>query len=81
MKEKLEFDYPRTMDDAVRKAHICYQQMKKKSDGPKGDLGGKLRNFTPIRQPKVINGRSNQQRTFGKFARYPSKVLAYIENR
>jgi len=23
MKEKLEFDYPRTMDDVVRKAHIC----------------------------------------------------------
>lgn len=24
MKEKLEFDYPRTMDDVVRKACICY---------------------------------------------------------
>lgn len=36
MKEKLEFNYPKTMDDAVRKARICYQQMKKKIEGPKG---------------------------------------------
>jgi len=36
MKEKLEFDYPRTMDDAVQKARICYQQMKQKSEGYKG---------------------------------------------
>lgn len=28
MKEKLEFDYMRSMDDAVQKGHICYQEMK-----------------------------------------------------
>jgi len=33
MKEKLEFDYPKTMDDAVRKARIFYQQMKQKNEG------------------------------------------------
>lgn len=27
MKERLEFDYPKTMDDVVIKARICYQQM------------------------------------------------------
>lgn len=37
-KEKLEFNYPKTMDDVVRKAHIFYQRMKKKNEGPKGGL-------------------------------------------
>lgn len=32
MKEKLEFDNPKTMDEAVWKAQICYQQMKQKGE-------------------------------------------------
>ena len=28
MKDKFDFEHPRDMDDAVRKARICYQQMK-----------------------------------------------------
>lgn len=45
MKEKLEFDYPRTMDDAVWKSCICYQQMKQKNEGPKGGVNRKGRNL------------------------------------
>ena len=29
-KEKIEFDNPKTMDEAVRKARLCYQQFKGK---------------------------------------------------
>jgi len=32
MKEKLEYDNPKTMDEAVRKARIYYQQMKQKGE-------------------------------------------------
>eukprot|EP00253_Pinus_taeda_P012331 PITA_12331 len=32
MRERVEFDNPRTMDEAIRKARICYQQSKQKGD-------------------------------------------------
>eukprot|EP00253_Pinus_taeda_P033032 PITA_33032 len=32
MRERIEFDNPRTMDEAIRKARICYQQSKQKGD-------------------------------------------------
>ena len=31
-KEKIEFDNPKTMDEAVRKARLCYQQFKGKNE-------------------------------------------------
>jgi len=30
MRERIEFDNPKTMDEAIRKAQICYQQSKQK---------------------------------------------------
>jgi len=35
MKEKLEFDNPKTMDEPIRKAQICCHQMKLKEDSTK----------------------------------------------
>ena len=35
-KEKIEFDNPKTMDEAVRKARLCYQQFKGKGEHGKG---------------------------------------------
>jgi len=32
MKERLEFDNPKTMDELICKARICYQQNKQKED-------------------------------------------------
>eukprot|EP00253_Pinus_taeda_P035149 PITA_35149 len=32
MRERIEFDNPKTMDEAIRKAKICYQQSKQKGD-------------------------------------------------
>ena len=81
LKGKLEFDCPRMMDDAVRKARICYQQMKQKSEAPKGDLGRRMRNLPPNRQQKVVNGQNNQQRTFGKFTRNLPKFPTYPESK
>eukprot|EP00253_Pinus_taeda_P005458 PITA_05458 len=34
IRERIEFDNPRTMDEAIRKARICYQQNKQKGDIP-----------------------------------------------
>ena len=45
MNEKLEFDYPKTIDDEVWKARICYQEMKQKNEGPKGGLNRKGRSL------------------------------------
>jgi len=35
MKERLEFDIPKTMDELTKKVIICYQQMKQKGDNSK----------------------------------------------
>eukprot|EP00253_Pinus_taeda_P008592 PITA_08592 len=34
IRERIEFDNPRTMDEEIRKARICYQQNKQKGDIP-----------------------------------------------
>jgi len=34
IRERIEFDNPRTMDEAIRKARICYQQNKQKGEAP-----------------------------------------------
>ena len=36
MRERIEFVNPQTMDEAIRKARLCYQQNKLKSDVGKG---------------------------------------------
>jgi len=33
MRERIEFDNPKTMDEAIRKARLCYQQSKQKGEG------------------------------------------------
>ncbi|MCY6488344.1 hypothetical protein, partial [Actinobacillus pleuropneumoniae] len=32
MRERIEFDNPKTMDEAIRKVGICYQQSKQKGE-------------------------------------------------
>ena len=65
-KEKIEFDNPNTMDEAVRKARLCYQQFKGKAEQGKswlnkGEFKGKrpkpayLRNFGRDHQRKKFN--------------------------
>jgi len=34
MRERIEFDNPKTMDEVIRKARICYQQSKQKGEVP-----------------------------------------------
>lgn len=62
MRERIEFDNPKTMDEAIRKGRICYQQGKQKGEplgkkwldkrssklagGTKGNRGGGNRGFT-----------------------------------
>lgn len=35
MKERIKFDNPKSMDEAIRQAKICYQQMKQKGESKK----------------------------------------------
>ena len=32
-KERIEFDHPKSMDEAIRKARLCYQQFKNRKEG------------------------------------------------
>eukprot|EP00253_Pinus_taeda_P031475 PITA_31475 len=63
MRERIEFDNPKTMDEAIRKARLCYQQNKSKGENP-----GKR--WTDKRGSKIPTGskgaRSNFQKEFSK---------------
>eukprot|EP00253_Pinus_taeda_P002784 PITA_02784 len=54
MRERIEFDNPKTMDEVIRKARICYQQSKQK-----GEVPGKI--WTDKRNNKLArNNKGNQ---------------------
>jgi len=67
MKENLDFDYPKTKDDAVWKAYICYQQMKQKNEGSKGSLNKKGISLIPNKHSRFVGGRNVQQKSLSKF--------------
>jgi len=76
MKEKLEFHYPKTMDDDVRKDRIFYQQMKQKNEGSKGSLNRKGRSLIPNKHSRFVGGRNVQQKPLSRFlARNQPKVV------
>jgi len=81
MKEKLEFDYLKKMDDVVQKACICYHQVKHKNEGPKGGVNRKGRNLIPNRQAKFVNCRNVEQKCLSKFPVRIQTKVAYSENR
>jgi len=81
VKEKLELDYPRSMDDAMWKACIFYEQMKQKNQGPKGGVNRKGRNMIPNRQAKFANSINVQQKPLSKFPVRNQPKAAYYENR
>jgi len=47
MKERLEFDNPKTMDEVIHKARICYQQNRPKGDMNKKCNDKKINKFFP----------------------------------
>jgi len=77
MKEKLEFDYPKTMDDVVRKSCIYYQQMKQKNKGPKGGLNWKGRSLIPNKHSKFSNNKNIRQKPLNKITARNLPKTAY----
>lgn len=76
MKDRLEFDNLKTIDKVIRKACICYQQIKHKGDGGKkwtekkgsnfsqGIKGNKYTNAKgPYKNKKNGNSNKTQQRS------------------
>ena len=66
-KEKIEFDNPKKMDEAVRKARLCYQQLKGKTDQGKGWVS--KNEFKGRKQkPAYLKnfGRDHQRKRFSK---------------
>ena len=66
-KEKIEFDNPKTMDEAVRKSRLCYQQFKGKIE--QGKRWAQKNEFKG-RKPKPASlknfGRDHQRKKFNK---------------
>jgi len=80
MKEKVEFDYPKTKDDAVRKACICYQQMKQKNEGFRRRTIKKGRNLIPSKHPKFSNNKNLQKKSLHKFLASNQPKAIYSKN-
>eukprot|EP00253_Pinus_taeda_P022539 PITA_22539 len=76
MRERIEFDNPKTMDESIRKARLCYQQNKSK-----GENSGKR--WTDKRDSKMPMGskgaRSSFQKGFSKGAN--TKIPTKNQNR
>eukprot|EP00253_Pinus_taeda_P010525 PITA_10525 len=63
MRERIEFDNPKTMDKAIRKARICYQQNKQKGEAS-GRRWNEKRGHKPARNSK--GNRSGGSKGIGK---------------
>eukprot|EP00253_Pinus_taeda_P026214 PITA_26214 len=59
MRERIEFDNPKTMDEEIRKARLCYQQNKSKGENP-----GKR--WTDKRGSKIPMGSKGARSSFQK---------------
>eukprot|EP00253_Pinus_taeda_P001681 PITA_01681 len=65
MQERIEFDNPKTMDEAIRKARLCYQQNKSKGENP----GKRWTDKRGSKMPMASKGaRSSFQKGFSKGA-------------
>eukprot|EP00253_Pinus_taeda_P021056 PITA_21056 len=59
MRERIEFDNPKTMDEVIRKARICYQQSKQK-----GEILGKK--WADKKRNKISGGNKGNRGSVGK---------------
>ena len=67
MKERIEFVNPKTMDEAIRKARLCYQQAKSKVDQSKGwQTKKENRNGAGFKKGKTSNFRSSTRSLVNK---------------
>jgi len=58
MKEKLEFNNPKTMEEGIKKYQICYHQMKHKGESTKGWLKKGQIFFSSTKNKKVVGARN-----------------------
>eukprot|EP00253_Pinus_taeda_P032829 PITA_32829 len=84
MRERIEFDNPKSMDEVIRKARICYQQSKQKGDAA-GRKWNEKKSFKSVGNNK--GNRSNGSKGNGKgpnnriAARTTSKFRAANESK
>lgn len=84
IRERIEFDNPKTMDEGIRKARICYQQSKQK-----GEILGKRwvhkRSNKMARNTKGNRGSVNKEFSKGKnninLQKNPFRLKPPIESR
>ena len=76
MKERIEFLNPKTMDEAIRKARLCYQQAKTKMDQGKGWQPRKEnRNSAGAKRSKTSNFRSSARNSINnQFGRNHQRI-------
>eukprot|EP00253_Pinus_taeda_P030136 PITA_30136 len=75
MRERIEFDNPKSMDEVIRKARICYQQGKEK-----GEIASKKwnekKNFKTVGNNKGIRNNGNKGVSKGTNSRFAARTTS-----
>eukprot|EP00253_Pinus_taeda_P011517 PITA_11517 len=75
MRERIEFDNPKSMDEVIRKARICYQQSKQKGETTKRKWNEK-RGFKTVGNSKGNRGNGSKGNGKGVNSRFASKTTS-----
>eukprot|EP00253_Pinus_taeda_P021183 PITA_21183 len=73
MRERIEFDNPKSMDEVIRKARICYQQSKQKGEIASRKWNEK-KNFKTVGNNKWIRNNGNKGAGKGTNSRFTART-------
>eukprot|EP00253_Pinus_taeda_P026609 PITA_26609 len=75
MRERIEFDNPKSMDEVIRKARICYQQSKQKGKTASRKWNEK-KNFKTVGNNKGIRNNGNKGASKGTNSRFTARTTS-----
>eukprot|EP00253_Pinus_taeda_P026069 PITA_26069 len=75
MRERIEFDNPKSMDEVIRKARICYQQSKQKGETASRKWNVK-KNFKTVGNNKGIRNNGNKGAGKGTNSRFTARTTS-----
>eukprot|EP00253_Pinus_taeda_P030099 PITA_30099 len=75
MRERIEFDNPKSMDEVIRKARICYQQSKQKGETASRKWNEK-KNFKTVGNNKGIRNNGNIGASKGTNSRFIARTTS-----
>jgi len=75
MRERIEFDNPKSMDEVIRKARICYQQSKQKGEAASRKWNEK-KGFKAVGNNKENRSNGNKGNGKGPNSRFAARTTS-----